>query len=69
MHLDKWREPIPCPGSHTGATDSVHRHARRGTSAQRYLEIRGLKRERRKWAGMIISISISEINYGHHNDI
>ena len=27
MHLDKWRKPIPCPGSHTGAADSAH-HAR-----------------------------------------
>lgn len=24
LHLDKRREPIPCPGSHTGAADSVH---------------------------------------------
>ena len=26
-HLDKRRKPTPCPGSHTGAADSVH-HAR-----------------------------------------
>ena len=51
MHLDKRREPIPCPGSHTGAADSAHRRAHRTISAQRSLEIRGLKRERRKWAG------------------
>lgn len=50
MHLDKRRKPIPCPGSHTGAADSAHWRARRGSSAQRGLKIRGLKRERRKWA-------------------
>ena len=51
MHLDKRRKPIPCPGSHTGAADSAHWRAHRRISAQRGLEIRGLKRERRKWAG------------------
>lgn len=41
---------IPHPGSHTGAVDRVPLRARRGSSAQRGLKIRGLKRERRKWA-------------------
>lgn len=50
LHLDKWRKPTPCPGSHTGAADSAHRRAHRSISAQRNLEIRALKRERRKWA-------------------
>ena len=56
MHLDKRRKPIPCPGSHTGAADSAHWRARRGSSAQRGLKIRGLKRERRKWAGTVHKI-------------
>ena len=42
LHLDKRREPIPCPGSHTGAADSVPLRTRRRISAQRGLKIRGL---------------------------
>ena len=53
LHLDKWRKPTPCPGSHTGAADSAHRRAHRTISAQRNLEIRGLKRERRKWPDVL----------------
>lgn len=44
LHLDKWREPIPCPGSHTGAADSVPLRTRRRISAQRGLKIRGLNK-------------------------
>ena len=55
-NLDKRRKPIPCPGSHTGAVDSVPLCALRRISAQRGLKIRGLKRERRKWAGTVHKI-------------
>ena len=41
-HLEKRRKPILCPGSHTGAADSVPMRARRRISGQRGLKIRGL---------------------------
>ena len=51
MHLDKRREPIPCPGSHTGAADSVHHaHPQQNQRIARPENTRS-ERERRKWAG------------------
>ena len=38
LNLDKRRKPKLCPGSHTGAVDSVHLRAHSRISAQRGLK-------------------------------
>ena len=66
MHLDKRREPIPCPGSHTGAADSVPLRTRRRISAQRGLKIRGLNESAGSGPGEQYSNRIYTANFGHY---